>query len=177
VSADAVSHRAGSGISLALVPALWGIWNMLWIGSTAHPSADRVHGAVFPFLLLPAGAMVARCLGILVLGTYGVTWFQTISVPYALIVRVSWPRWRATTLSGSTSLVPSTACWNCVTVSRLTEMSEVTVMSFRNLEWLFPIVITLHNVKRPSGFLVGRSGLASGRLQSRRVSSVLPWQC
>jgi len=72
---------------LALVPALWGIWNMLWICS--HPHIHQpigVHGAVLPFLLLPAGALVARCLGILELGTYGVTGVETIHVPYALIV-------------------------------------------------------------------------------------------
>jgi hypothetical protein len=71
---------------MALVPALWGIWNMLWIGSNPHIHQPiGVHGAVLPFLLLPAGAMAARCLGILALGTYGVTWFETIHVPYALI--------------------------------------------------------------------------------------------
>ncbi len=71
---------------MALVPALWGIWNMLWIWS--HPRIHQpigLHGAVLPFLLLPAGALVAGCLGILALGIHGVTWFQTIYVPYALI--------------------------------------------------------------------------------------------
>ena len=71
---------------LALVPVIWGIWNMLWIGSHLHfHQPIGLHGAVLPLLLLPAGATVARCLGILVLGTSGVTWFQTINVPYALI--------------------------------------------------------------------------------------------
>ena len=71
---------------MALVPALWGIWNMLWVVS--QPRIHQpigLHGAILPFLLLPAGALVARCLGILELGTYGVTWFHTINVPYALI--------------------------------------------------------------------------------------------
>lgn len=71
---------------MALVPALWGIWNMLWIGSQSRIHQPiGVHGAALPFLLLPAGALVARCLGILTLGAYGVTWFQACFVPYALI--------------------------------------------------------------------------------------------
>ena len=77
---------------MALVPALWGIWNMLWVVS--QPRIHQpigMHGAVLPFLLLPAGALVAHCLGILALGTRGVTWFQTVYVPYALIA----PCWLA----------------------------------------------------------------------------------
>jgi len=77
---------------MALVPALWGIWNVLWIGS--HQRFHQpigLHGAVLPFLLLPAGALVAHCLGILALGAQGVTWFQAVYVPYALIA----PCWLA----------------------------------------------------------------------------------
>lgn len=71
---------------LALVPALWGMWNVLWLGSHRHIHQPiGVHGALLPFLLLPAGTTVAHCLGILKLGTYGVTWFHTIDIPYALI--------------------------------------------------------------------------------------------
>ena len=71
---------------MALVPALWGIWNVLWIWLYPHIHQPiGAHGAVLPFLLLPSGALLAHCLGILALGTEGVTWFQTIYVPYALI--------------------------------------------------------------------------------------------
>ena len=71
---------------LALVPAIWGVWNMLWIVSHSRIHQPiGLHGAALPLLLLPAGATVAHCLGILVLGTSGVTWFHTIDVPYALI--------------------------------------------------------------------------------------------
>ncbi len=72
---------------LAFVPALWGIWNMLWL--CLNPRIHQpigVHGAVLPFLLLPSGTLVAHCLGILALGIQGVTWFQTIYIPYAWIV-------------------------------------------------------------------------------------------
>ena len=71
---------------MALVPICWGLWNMLWLAS--HERTHLVvgaHGAILPFLLLPCGAVVARCLGVLSLGPTGVTWFNACSVPYALI--------------------------------------------------------------------------------------------
>jgi hypothetical protein len=35
--------------------------------------------------MAPVGALVASCLGILAVGSQGVTWFQTCQVPYVLI--------------------------------------------------------------------------------------------
>jgi hypothetical protein len=74
---------------MAVVPALWGVWNMLWLGlqQRTHLSGG-VHGAILPLLLLPAGALLATSLGILQLGASGVTWFHSSSVPYAAIVPV-----------------------------------------------------------------------------------------
>jgi hypothetical protein len=71
---------------MALVPAVWGLWNMIWMGShqRIHQSLG-LHGAVLPLLLLPAGTLLASCLGILTLGSHGVTWFQVCQVPYILI--------------------------------------------------------------------------------------------
>ena len=71
---------------MALVPALWGIWNMLWLGS--HPGTHLsigVHGAILPLVIAPLGAVVATSLGVLVLGSHGVTWFQACEIPYTLI--------------------------------------------------------------------------------------------
>ncbi len=71
---------------MAVVPAVWGLWNMLWLVSHERTHlAAGVHGAVLPFVLLPCGTLVAHCLGILALGSTGVTWFQACSVPYAWI--------------------------------------------------------------------------------------------
>lgn len=72
---------------MALVPGLWGLWNMLYLGS--HESTHLpigIHGAVLPLLLLPAGALTATCLHVLVLGSHGATWFQACEIPYTLIV-------------------------------------------------------------------------------------------
>jgi hypothetical protein len=71
---------------MALVPTTWALWNMLWLGSHAKTNLPlAVHGMLLPFVLLPAGTAIARCLGILQLGSNGVTWFESCQVPYALI--------------------------------------------------------------------------------------------
>jgi hypothetical protein len=71
---------------LALVPCLWALWNMLWIGSHMRTGLPiGLHGAVLPLLLMPGGAVIATCLGILQLGPSGVTWFHSFYVPYALV--------------------------------------------------------------------------------------------
>ena len=72
---------------LALISVLWGLWNMLWLAS--HRRTDLsigVHGLLLPFLLLPAGVLTARCLGLLTLGVAHVTWFQSIRISYALVM-------------------------------------------------------------------------------------------
>jgi len=71
---------------LALVPVLWGVWNVLWL--MTHERVHQplgLHGAVLPFILLPAGTAIGRCLGILTLGASSVTWFNQVTIPYAWI--------------------------------------------------------------------------------------------
>jgi len=71
---------------MALVPSLFGLWNMLWVGSHERTHLPiGMHGAVLPILGAPTGALVASSLGILALGASGVTWFDTFHVPYTLI--------------------------------------------------------------------------------------------
>ena len=71
---------------MALVPCLWALWNMLWLGSHDRTHLPvGLHGALLPLLLMPAGATMATCLGILAIGAHGVTWFQNVYVPYAWI--------------------------------------------------------------------------------------------
>jgi len=71
---------------MALVPCLWAIWNMIWLGSHERTHLPvGLHGTLLPLLLMPAGATLATCLGILTIGTHGVTWFQNLYVPYAWI--------------------------------------------------------------------------------------------
>jgi hypothetical protein len=71
---------------MALVPCLWALWNILWLGSHDRTHLPLgLHGALLPLLLMPAGAILATNLGILALGTNGATWFQNLFVPYAWI--------------------------------------------------------------------------------------------
>ncbi|MGD0548460.1 MAG: hypothetical protein ABR991_11620 [Terracidiphilus sp.] len=71
---------------MAVVPSLFGLWNMLWLGSHERTHLPiGLHGAILPFLLMPLGATTASCLGVLTLGSHSATWFQACEVPYALI--------------------------------------------------------------------------------------------
>lgn len=71
---------------MAVVPLLFGLWNMLWLRS--HESTHLpvgLHGALLPLLMAPSGALVARSLGVLEIGAHGVRWFQACQISYALI--------------------------------------------------------------------------------------------
>ena len=71
---------------MAAVPSLFGLWNMLWLGSHQQTHLPiGLHGAILPILLMPMGATTAICLGVLVLGSHGATWFNACQVPYTLI--------------------------------------------------------------------------------------------
>ncbi|MGA7572781.1 MAG: hypothetical protein WBV31_04220 [Terriglobales bacterium] len=71
---------------MALVPNLFGLWNMVYLWSGPHRHLPiGFHGALLPLIMMPVGAVAAVCGGFLHIGTHGVTWFQTISFPYFLI--------------------------------------------------------------------------------------------
>jgi hypothetical protein len=71
---------------MAVVPSLFGLWNMFFLGSHPHTHLPiGVYGAVLPLLMAPVGATVAHCLGVLQFGSSGVVWFQALDIPYALI--------------------------------------------------------------------------------------------
>ncbi|MGB7267844.1 MAG: hypothetical protein WBC92_20165, partial [Terracidiphilus sp.] len=71
---------------MAVVPLLFGLWNMLYLASheRTHLSVG-LHGAILPFLGAPIGGTVAHCLGMLQFGSTGLIWFQGLHIPYALI--------------------------------------------------------------------------------------------
>lgn len=81
-----VPIERGMIFPMALVPAIWGLWNVLWLASHDRTHLNvGVHGAVLPFLLLPGGAIIGSYLGVVQFGAMGVTWFQACSLPYALV--------------------------------------------------------------------------------------------
>lgn len=84
-----VPIERGLVFPMALVPALWGLWNMLWEWS--YPATHLplgLHGAFLPLLLLPGGALLATHLGILELEATSVRWFQAVEIPYMFIAVV-----------------------------------------------------------------------------------------
>jgi hypothetical protein len=74
---------------MAVVPSLFGLWNMLylWLHQRSHLSIG-MHGAILPFVVAPIGALIASHLGMFEIGAHGVVWFQICQVPYALIAMV-----------------------------------------------------------------------------------------
>jgi len=71
---------------MAIVPSLFGLWNMLYLASRArmhHPLG--LHGAVLPLVMAPIGALVATQLNVLEFGSHGLVWFQACSIPYAWV--------------------------------------------------------------------------------------------
>ena len=62
---------------MALVPALWGVWNVLWELSHERTRLPvGVHGAFLPLLMMPVGAAIATQGGLLKLGPNSATWFN-----------------------------------------------------------------------------------------------------
>jgi hypothetical protein len=71
---------------LALVPTLFGIWNMLHLASYERTHLPiGLHGAILPLIGAPIGATVATCLGILQFGAHSVSIVQCLTIPYAIL--------------------------------------------------------------------------------------------
>jgi len=71
---------------MAIVPFLFGLWNMLFLASHERTRLPiGFHGAILPFLGAPVGGFVAHCLGALQLGSTSVLWFQHVQIAYPLI--------------------------------------------------------------------------------------------
>lgn len=71
---------------MAVVPSLFGVWNMLFLSSHERTHLPiGLHGAILPFLGAPTGAFVAHCLGMLRFSAVDVIWFEACHVPYWLV--------------------------------------------------------------------------------------------
>ena len=71
---------------MALVPNLFGVWNMLyvWLRPRRHPPIG-FHGAFLPFVLAPIGFTIATSLGFLEVTPRGFVWFQAITIHYTFV--------------------------------------------------------------------------------------------
>jgi hypothetical protein len=71
---------------MALVPNLFGVWNMLyvWLRPRRHLPVG-LHGALLPFVLAPIAFTIATSLGLLAVTPRGVVWFQAITIHYSFV--------------------------------------------------------------------------------------------
>ncbi len=71
---------------MAVVPFLFGLWNMLYLATHDRTHVQiGLHGAILPFLGAPIGALVASSLGVLQIHNDGIVWFQVLHIPYVLL--------------------------------------------------------------------------------------------
>ncbi len=74
---------------LALVPNLFGVWNMLfvWLHPRRHLPIG-FHGALLPFVLVPIAFTIAKSLGFLEVTPRGFVLFQAITIHYSFVATV-----------------------------------------------------------------------------------------
>lgn len=68
---------------MALIPNLFGAWNVLYVVLTRRRLSIGMHGALLPFVLVPLGLMLGTILGVLIIDADGVQAFEAVRVPYA----------------------------------------------------------------------------------------------
>ncbi len=74
---------------MALIPACWGLWNVLWVATQERTGLSvGVHGAILPFLILPCGAWIGSWVGVFALHAEGVYWFGVCTVAYTWVVPI-----------------------------------------------------------------------------------------
>ena len=71
---------------MAVVPNLFGLWNILYVALRSRRHLPiGLHGALLPFVLAPLGFTLATALGFLAATHEGLVWFEAIRVPYAYL--------------------------------------------------------------------------------------------
>jgi hypothetical protein len=74
---------------MAIIPNLFGVWNMLYLASRARTRLPLgIHGAILPFIIAPAGFLLGRGLGILHATHAGLVYFGVAEIPYAFLAIV-----------------------------------------------------------------------------------------
>jgi hypothetical protein len=68
---------------MAIIPNLFGVWNMLHLASRSHAHLPLgIHGAILPFILAPAGFLLGRSLGFLKVTGHSFIYFDALEIPY-----------------------------------------------------------------------------------------------
>ena len=74
---------------MAIIPNLFGAWNMLYLASRTYTRLPLgIHGAILPFIIAPAGFLLGRSLGFLRTTGYGFTYFGVVQIHYAFLAIV-----------------------------------------------------------------------------------------
>ena len=74
---------------MAIIPNLFGVWNMLHLASRSYTRLPLgIHGAILPFIIAPAGFLLGRCLGFLHTTHYGFMYFGVVEIHYTFIAVV-----------------------------------------------------------------------------------------
>ena len=74
---------------MAIIPNLFGVWNMLYMASRTYTRLPLgIHGAILPFIIAPAGFLLGRSLGFLRTTGYGFTYFGVARILYAFLAIV-----------------------------------------------------------------------------------------
>lgn len=74
---------------MAIIPNLFGIWNMLHLASRSHTHLRLgIHGAILPFILVPAGFFLGRCLGFLKATGHSFSYFGVVEIHYLYVAFV-----------------------------------------------------------------------------------------
>jgi hypothetical protein len=69
---------------MALIPNLFGLWNMLYVALRSRRRLSiGAHGALLPFVLIPLGLTLGMVLGVIRVDQDGVQAFQAVRLPYA----------------------------------------------------------------------------------------------
>ena len=69
---------------MALVPNLFGLWNMfyVWLRPRRHLPIG-FHGALLPFIIVPVALTIATSLGFLAVTSQGLVLFQAVTIHYS----------------------------------------------------------------------------------------------
>jgi len=74
---------------MAIIPNLFGVWNMLYLVSRSHRRLPLgIHGALLPFILAPAGFLLGRGLGFLKVTGHGLSYFGVVEVHFVYVALV-----------------------------------------------------------------------------------------
>jgi hypothetical protein len=73
---------------MALVPNLFGAWNIFYVWLGPRHLAIGLHGAILPFIIAPTGYLVGTSLGILTCTQGGLVWFQSLALSYSLLLSI-----------------------------------------------------------------------------------------